>query len=340
MRRQFLFFVCLVLAGGMSLVACGGGSMNPPAPAMNGVPMTFTIGDTPPGGVAIVFFEALVTGASLQPTDMNKPAVSVLTTPVEVEFGHLQTDTAFLSLTNVPPDTYSSLTLTFGSATMTIVNHTGGKIGSCLNNSVCELSPNFNPVTATLATSPFPVTISPQSVVGIRLDFDVNSSVQPDLSVSPMVKIAKLTVRQQDEDDQEMEEVDEVDGVVTAVLVNQFNLMNERSGQSFAITVDSNTVFEDFGRAGCTANPEDFSCVQMNQVLDVDLSENGTGSMLAKRVEFEESVKGSAIKGTITSVDSSVMFHMVVFNEEPAVSGISEGAAIAVSIAPNASFQI
>jgi hypothetical protein len=88
------------------------------------------------------------------------------------------------------------------------------------------------------------------------------------------------------------------------------------------------------------ANPEDFTCVKMDQILEVRLSENGTGTMLAKRVEFIENASQLALKGTITSVDSATQFHMVVFLEEPAVNGISEGAAVAVTIAPNAAFQI
>src|SRR5229473_6473637 len=100
-------FVALMLVSCAFLAACGGGSMNTP-PTVNGVPMSLTIGDTPPSGVAVLFLETLITGASLQPSDMSKPAVSVLSTPVEVEFGHLQTDTAFLSLSNVTPDTYKS----------------------------------------------------------------------------------------------------------------------------------------------------------------------------------------------------------------------------------------
>ncbi|HTB91710.1 MAG TPA: DUF5666 domain-containing protein [Candidatus Sulfotelmatobacter sp.] len=306
----------------------------------NAVPMTLTLGDTPPNGVGVLFFEALVTGASLQPSDATKPAVTALTTPVEVEFGHLQTDTAFLSLANVAPDTYQSMTLTFGSATMTIVNYSGAAIGGCANNSVCELTPNFNPTTAAITSTPFPITISANSVVGIRLDFNVASSVQTDLSINPTVTVKNLTQRMQDEDDQEMEEVDEIDGQVTATGMNQFTLMNERSGQSFTITVDSTTMFEDFGRSGCTASPEDFTCVQTGQVLNVDLNENGMGTMLAKRVEFEEAANRQAIKGTITSVDSATQFHMVVFNEEPAVSGISEGSPVVVTINPNATFQV
>src|SRR5260370_15086982 len=115
--------------------------------------------------------------------------------------------------------------------------------------------------------------------------------------------------------------------------------MNERSGQSFTVTVDSTTVFEDFDRSGCTASPADFTCVKTGQVLNVDLSANGVGSMLAKRVEFEEDANRRAIKGTITSVDSTTQFHMVVFNEEPAVSGVSEGSLVAVAINTDAGFH-
>src|SRR5262249_29412125 len=157
--------------------------------------------------------------------------------------------TAFLSLANIPPDTYNSMTLTFGSATLTVVNHSGAAVGSCANNTVCEMSPNFNPANATLSTSPFPITIAQDSVVGIRLDFNLNSSVQSDLSINPVVTVKHLTQRQHDDDDMEMEEVDELDGEVTAVGTNQFTLTNERSGQSFTVTVDSNTIFEDFGRS-------------------------------------------------------------------------------------------
>jgi hypothetical protein len=336
--RSHLSFA-LALTSCVLLLACNS-SMNRNASSVGGVPMTLTIGDTPPTGVAVLFFEASIIGASLQPSDSKKPAVSVMTTPVEVEFGHLQTDTAFLNLGNVGPDTYQSLTLTFGNAMMTIVNHSGAAIGSCADNSVCELTPNFNPSMVTLSSAPFPITVSQNSVVGIRLDFNVDSSVQSDLSINPTVTIKKFTQRRDSDDKQEMERLDEVDGQVTTVGNNQLTLMNERSGQSFTISVDNTTVFEDFDQAGCTVSPEDLSCVQAGQIVDVDLSENGMGAMLAKRVEFEEKAQQVAIKGTITSVDSTTQFHMVVFNEEPAMSSISEGSSVVVAIQPNAMFQV
>jgi len=323
------------------LTSCGG-SMGgaPTTTASGGVPVSLTIGDDPPSGVAILFFEALITEATLQPSDMTKPAVSVLATPTEVEFGHLQTDTAFLSLTSVPPDTYTSLTLDFGNAVLTVVNHSGKTVGGCTDGSVCQLSPSFSPMSATISSAPFPVMITQNSVVGIRLDFDVNSSVQPDLSINPTVTLKRLTQRQDSDEEEEMENIDEVDGQVTSVGTSQFTLMNERSGQMLTIMVDTNTMFEDFDRSGCATIPANIMCVQTGQILDVDLAENGMGTMLAKRVEFEEGANRQALKGTITSVDSTTQFHMVVFNEEPIVPGVSEGSVVDVMIAPNAVFQV
>ncbi len=332
--------VGLAVSSCVLLAACGGSTNPMPLGNSNSVPMSLTIGDTPPNGVAVLFFEASITGASLQPSDSKKAPVTVMTTPVEVEFGHLQTDTAFLSLANVAPDTYNSLTLTFANPVLTIVNHSGAAIGTCANNTVCQLMPPLNPSSATLSGAPFPITLDANSVFGLKLDLNVNSSVQNDLSINPAVTVAHVTHRDDSDEGQEMENLDEVDGQVTMVGSNQFTLMNARSGQSFTINVDSNTTFEDFDRAGCTANPLDFTCVKTGQILDVDLGENGTGTMLAKRVEFEENASQQAIKGTITSVDSSTQFQMVVFREEPDVNGISEGSPVVVTIAPNATFQV
>ena len=340
MRRNVLIAVALLSSA--LLAACGGSmnSMQPVTPVGSGVPMSLTIGDTPPGGVAVLFLEALITGASLQPSDMTKPAVSVLSAPVEVEFSHLQTDTAFLSLSNVTPDMYQSITLTFGSSVMTIVNHSNAAIGGCAVNAVCQLTPTFASSSVTLSSAPFPITIDMNSVVGMKLDLNVNSSVQSDLTINPVVTIAHLNQRHDADEGMEMEDIDEQEGQVTAVGMNQFTLVTRRSNQTFTVSVDSSTKFNEFDRAGCTANPEDFTCVQTNQILNVRLSENGMGTMLAKRVEFVINASQQALKGTITSVDSSTQFHMVVFNEEINVNGITEGSPVVVTISPNATFQI
>jgi len=67
----------------------------------------------------------------------------------------------------------------------------------------------------------------------IKLDFDVNSSVQTDLSISPTVTVKKVTTHQESDDSEEMERLDDIDGQVSSLGSNQFMLTNERSGQTF-----------------------------------------------------------------------------------------------------------
>src|ERR1700687_988707 len=155
MRRSIPFVLALVSSA--FLAACGVSTNS--MTAVGGVPMSLTIRDTPPTGVAVLFFEASITGASLQPSDSSKAAVSVLSAPVEVEFGHLQTDTAFLSLANVPPDAYGSIRLTFGSAQLTMANHSGAAVCSCAITTVCQLTPNLNTSSATASGAPLPITV-------------------------------------------------------------------------------------------------------------------------------------------------------------------------------------
>jgi hypothetical protein len=62
--------------------------------------------------------------------------------------------------------------------------------------------------------TPFPITVDANSTFGIKLDFNVNSSVQSDLSITPVVRVAQVIHRQHDDEHSEMEQADDVDGQV------------------------------------------------------------------------------------------------------------------------------
>jgi len=240
-------FLVLALATSLFLTACGGSTnySSSTSPMGNSVPMTpmlLTIGDTPPSGIAVLFLEAVITKATLQPSDPMQMPVTIMSTPVEVEFGHLQTDRAFLSLAGVQPGTYNSMTLEFGNVTLTIENHSMAPFGTCQDNTACELTPTLNSPTFTLSSAPFPITITKNSVVGLKMDLDVNASVLSGAMINPTVTIQSLIQRDESEGSKEMDEVDEVDGQVSAApMGNSFTLMNEQSGQSFNISVDTKT---------------------------------------------------------------------------------------------------
>ncbi len=323
------------------LAGCGGSSMTTSSQPSSAA-VSLTMRDTPPSGVTVLSFEITVTGASLQPADASKPSVALVTTPAQVEIKQLETETAFLNTSSVAADTYNSIAVTFANPELTILNNSGQTfvVGNqtCLSGQVCELKPPLNPasVSVTAPTAPFPLTISANSPIGLVLDFDLNASIQNNLSVSPTISFTQIPAVQPTG---QLEEIEDLLGQVTAVGSNQFTLKDSTSGQSFMISVDSNTQFEDFDKVGCTAN--NFSCIKAGQILEVDLHLMANGTFVAKKVELEEDVNGQQVEGTVVSVNAANnQFQMVVVDEEPAVPGVNVGNLVTVSIQTGANFQI
>src|SRR5579863_350880 len=92
----------------------GGGGGNQTAP------IYLAFHDTAAAGITVTSFQVTVTGAVLQPGN-----VSLLSAPQTIELTQLQTNSAFLSTTNVPLATYTSLTVTYASPQYTFLNDSG-----------------------------------------------------------------------------------------------------------------------------------------------------------------------------------------------------------------------
>lgn len=317
------------------MTACGGGATS--TPLANATTFGITIRDNPPAGVTVLSFEIQVTGASLKTSSGS--AVSLLTSPVEIELEKLQTNSAFLSTLGVKPGIYDSLSLTFANPEMTILNQSGQPIviGTqvCANGQICELKPLLNTSSATLSSAPFPLTVSADVPVGLALDFDVNSSVQNNLSITPVLTAAQVA----QSPDGELEEEQELVGQVTGVGSGQFTLQDNSTGQSFNIMVNSTTQFSDFSQAGCATN--DFSCVKTGQIVEVDLALMGTGILSAKEVQLEEGANVEELEGTVVSVNAAGnQFQMVVLDEEPLINSAPVGSVVTVNIQTGASFRV
>ena len=336
-RHRFLsslLGLALIFAA-VFMAACGGGTTS--TPLTKATTFGLTIRDNPPAGVTVLSFEIEITGASLQPSSGS--AVALLTSPVEIELEKLQTSSAFLSTQGVDPGTYDSLTLTFANPEMTILNQSGQPIviGTqiCANGQICELKPQLNASSTTLSSAPFPLTVSADVPVGLALDFDLNSSVQNNLSINPVLTAAQVA----QSPDGELEEEQELVGQVTAVGSGQFTLQNNSTGQSFNIMVTSNTQFSDFSQVGCATN--DLSCVKTGQIVEVDLALMGTGILSAKEVQLEQGANFDELQGTVVSINAaSNQFQMVVLDEEPIINGAPVGSVVTVNIQAGASFQV
>ena len=340
-KLAFLTSALLTIAGWTG--GCGGGSQTTQPLAPRSV--SLSIRDNPPAGVSVLSFEIAVTGASLQPSDASKPAVPLVTSPIEVELAQLQTEKAYLNAVNAPEGAYASISLTFANPELTILNQSGQPITmgtqTCLNGQVCEFNPSLNQSSVTVSSAPFPVTISASSPIGLVVDFDLNSSIQNNLSVTPTVTLAAVAAQPiNNSQGMEIEDIEGLIGRVQSVSSSGFTLLDNTSGQTFTINVDNNTKFQDFNQVGCAAN--NFSCVQVGQIVEVEhllVMDNGT--LLASEVQLDDAVNEEQLEGTIVAVNAANnQFQIVVEDEEPAVQGVNVGNSVTISINAGAQFAI
>jgi hypothetical protein len=335
-RRTYLVS-CLLIAALVFFVSCGGGSGGSslaPGSSVSGqtatAPVSLVVRDAPPAGVTIFTFQVTVTGAVLQPGN-----VSLVSSPIKVEIKRLEIESAFLNTVNVPAGTYSSVTVTFANPEITFLNNTGATIAGCANGSVCEFRPTMSSLSATSSGPPFPLTISPNTPLGLLLDFDLNNSVQSNLSITPNISFSLLPPVQ---GTGQLEDL-EVRGRVTAkdAANNRFTLQLTLAGMSIVVNVDQNTAFEDFGEIGL---PNSFASLAVGHLVEVDLRLLPGGQFLATEVELEDDQDQEQLEGIIVTIDSPGQFRMVVVEEVPDIAGIAVGNVVTVTILPGANFRI
>ena len=341
--RKLAFLASAVLSVAALTAGCGGGSqtIQPPLAARS---VSLSIRDNPPAGVSVLSFEINVTGANLQPSDASKPAVPLVTSPIEVELTQLETEKALLNAVNAPQDTYSSISLTFANPELTILNQTGQPITmgtqTCLNGQVCEFKPSLNQSSVMISSTPFPVTISASAPIGLVVDFDLNSSIQNNLNVTPAVTLAAVAGQPFNSSEMQIEDIEGLNGRVQSVSNSGFTLQDNTSGQTFTINVDSNTQFQDFNQIGCAAN--NFSCMQVGQIVEIEhllVIDNGT--LLASEIQLDDAVNEEQLEGTIVAVNAANnQFQMVIEDEEPAVPGVNVGNLVTISINTPAQFAV
>jgi len=303
--------------------------------------VSLTIHDAPPAGVTVLSFEIAVTGAVLN--SFTQGNVSILHGPVDVELTQLGTASAFLDAENVPAGTYQSITVAFANPRLTIQNNSGSAIESCANGAICELTPTLSPASVTVTSSPFPLTLIASTPAGLRLDFDLNQSIQSNLSINPSVTFTQLSSSEGEQGQQgEMDQIDDLEGQVTAVdsANNQFTLKTA-NGQTLTIQLNSSTEFEGFDKAGLANS---FSSMKAGQTVEVNAALQAGGTLLAKKVELKqtetEAQQQAEFEGTISSVDNATQFHMVVLDEMEEVNGIQIGNVVTVTIKSGATFNV
>jgi Domain of unknown function (DUF4382) len=311
-------------------------------------PVILTLHDAPPSGpsgVTVTSFEVTITGAVLEPG-----GISILSIPQTVELTQLQTNSVFLSTTQVPAGAYTSVQITYSTPQYTFLNNSGVSVTvngqACPANASCVVS---NPTTANLtgtATFSPTVTVSQDNQTLIEFDVNLNDVIQSDYSLD-FSQSEAATVAQTTNASGTLSTIDtfNVAGEVTSVDAssNSF-IITPTEGQSFTVTTNttgSNPTDFEFARANCTAN--NFTCIATGQIVDVvvDLQSDGL-TFDAGEVDFDDAANTQQVSGTIVgqtgTPPTSVL--IVVHNTIPPVPSLPPGTGVVVNIGSGASYVI
>ena len=315
----------------------------PPPPNTAPVILTMHDSNAPVSGVTVISFEATITGASLTPA--SGTPVSLLTTSQTIEFTQLQTNSVYLSTTQVAPASYTSLTLTYSAPQYTIFNGTGTSITingqSCGVATECVItSPKVDAMTGTVTFSS-PIAVQQSNQTLIEADVNLNDLIQSTFDVDFSKSIAATVSQSTNGASTPIVQGIMMSGQVGTVTSSskQFQF-TASTGQKFTITANTGTSFE-FARAKCTAN--DFSCIATGQILDLSVNIFGDGKTFeAGEVDFDDAASTQQVSGQIVAMNANppTSFTLVVHNTIPASTSLPVGSLATVTIGASPSFVI
>jgi len=292
-----------------------------PGPQSTQVSVSLT--DAPPAGVTVFTFEVTVTGATLNPGNVDLLAGK---SPMRIEVKKLETENAFLSTANIAAGNYTSLSLTFSNPELTFLNGTGAMLAGCAPGSVCEIKPS-----GTLSATVNGIFYSTSgSQTGVLVDLKLANLITPSLGVDFSAATAVTATQQTKDGEGDLEDLDDLNGIVANPSSTQFTLQTADIG-NITVAIDSNTKFDDFN--ACVA--ANATCVQSGQSVEVDLMLLAGGTFLAKKIELQDDSQGAAddeLDGVISKIDGPSQFEVVVIDELRAVANVSVGDPVTVML--------
>jgi Domain of unknown function (DUF5666) len=291
---------------GCFAAGCGGsGGMSsitvPPAPTS----VTMVVSSTANGQFTNFYVDvtsiSLTNRAGTKVDVLAAPQSPAFTQTQEAEFIHLNGQTAPFLTATVPQDVYTSATLTYSYAQFT---HVRLKASGGLETVTDAVGPNSTTQTATV-NLPAPLTIH-GSAMAVSLDLQVSPSAtftdqgagQPDVyALTPMFTLTPVAPVPQSQ-----VQVIGVDGLVSSVsgsnalsLVIDYGFNNPSfpDGSTFTVATNASTVYQGIGN---------FSALAAGMIANLDLALQPDGSLLATRIEVDDSGATNVLTGPLGTV--------------------------------------
>ncbi|MBI3645687.1 MAG: DUF4382 domain-containing protein [Acidobacteriales bacterium] len=302
--------MCLMLAGILVSVGCGGGASAPPGGGGGGGTGTTAtqvkMGDAPADRV--VAFEVTVGPITLTPS--SGAAVTVLSTTRRLELTHLSGTNEPLALLKVPKGSYTSATLTVANPEVVFINNLGQivKLQPAFNQAVTV---NFSPAFTVGASAPV---VNIDLNVANSLTFDGQGNVTGVNISAASFNLSTSTVAAENEQEFENGELEDITGTVSSVSGTSFTLLVGMAGTSLTFTTDANTQFKD----GATL------ATMANTVVTVEGVTKADGSLYAKEVEGVETAGGVEAEGLISQVTGNPATQLTFIADDGSGSGMDD----------------
>jgi predicted component of type VI protein secretion system len=332
MKKQMISIAITVCVfTGLVVSGCSSGSQSSPSsttPPASTSPTTGTVNlvvqDTPATGITVLSFQLQIASATLQPGN-----VSILPRPVTVDLAQLVTDTSFLASQVVDSGTYASLTMTYQNPQITLMNSSNAPlvtpVGTCAVGQVCTFAPRLNNASVTVSSGVFPITISANSTTGLNLDLSITDLLQSDLSLTfasgQSVNLSLLSTLVSLTDQQ-----GQIDAVLASVKSVSGTQATVQTALGDSLTIDLNTSTSYLYPAGVCATANS-ACLTTGQVVDLDLSLLGDGSLVAQTVTYADGSGGAAARATVLATPASgansfqVLLHTIIPGSTMATGG-------------------
>jgi len=266
-------------------------------------------------------FEMTLTGITLSSTTGTD--VSLLASPVELEWVSRSLAPTLLSTTQVPAGTYNQLEVLVASPQMVVYNPSTGLFDS--------VTPALTVSTVTLSVN---ISLNAGDIVGFRLDLDLLASVISSTQVTPQFALISTSflVGQLPGD------IDDALGTIDTVEPsnNRFTMTLMAPRQQITVEVDANTVFD-----GVVTS---LAGLATGQRVEVDARLQSSGNYRGLTVEVDSTSSANFVRGLVIARSpasgDATSVTLLVREENPDQVIIDAGDQLTFSIDASTSFRL
>lgn len=355
LMKSYKAFLFLTLVACLSLCSCyhefpGGGGGGTGTASVSFV----MVADTPPATLGLVSLKVVPSAITLTPTTGTAMTFSINGgNGYSFDLVRLQSDSAFLgTVPKVTTGAYSSITVTFSSATIAFFNGTGVALTNpvCPANAVC-IATFAGPFTATITSAQ---TISSNAGFGIDINLSdaitiSGTTLSLNLGNTNAASVFTLPRASSNLGAGQLDLIEDVTGVVSllnsGVTITPATIANR---PPITATATSSTVLDEDPTLSLCANPTPGSvstCVSSNQAASMDAILNSDGTFSVQEIEPLLGTLQDTVEGTIVTINSQTQFDMVITDLIPAatnslISSLTVGAPLTVNLSNGPIFYV